>query len=333
MSYKVSVIIPAYNVSLYIEQCIKSILNQIYKNIEIIVVNDGSTDNTGEILEKLSLMDERIKVIHQKNSGVSSARNTGLEIATGEFITFVDGDDYVANDFIDYMLEIQKQTGADLCLSINSYTKIDEKQSKNLYIRNLNPEDGTVLLISPKVIVGCWNKMYRKSLLDKYNIRFNNDLFYGEGLNFITTVSQFAKSVGIGNRKVYYYRKNNISSATTNFNIEKIYNGEKAINIIRKNLVINTKRVNDILDYHLCLFSLGAVVRIKAVKKEKEYHKDYCRWNKFVRKIAFKFLFNKDLSLYRKLLVICGAISPCVMTKLDIIRRKRIIKNSVRDNI
>lgn len=329
MNYKISVIIPAYNVSLYIKKCIDSIIKQTYKNIEIIVVNDGSTDNTGKILDELSFSDKRIKVIHQKNSGVSSARNAGLNIATGDFVTFVDGDDYLANDFVDYMIEIEKQTRADLCLSINSYTKKEEKQNKNLYIKKLSSEEGTILLISPEVIVGCWNKIYRKSLVDQYNIKFNNDLFYGEGLNFITKVSQLANCVGVGNKKVYYYRKNNISSATTNFNIEKIYNGEKAINLIKKNLVINTKRVNDMLDYHLCLFSLGAVVRIKATKKEKEYYKEYYHWNNFVKKTAFKFLFNRDLSLYRKLLVICGAISPWIMTKLATIRRKKIIKDSV----
>lgn len=332
MNYKISIIIPAYNVSLYIKKCVESVINQTYKNIEIIVVNDGSTDNTGQILDNLSLKDKRIKIVHQKNLGVSSARNTGLEFATGDFVTFVDGDDYLAKDFIDYMLKIEKETAADLCFSIKSYTKKEERQNKNLYIKPLSPEEGTILLISPEIIVGCWNKMYRKALIDKYNIRFNKDLFYGEGLNFITTFSQRANIIGIGNKRVYYYRKSNINSATTKFNIEKFYNGEKAINIIKNNLIIKTKRVNDILDYHLCLFSLGAVVRIKAAKKEKEYYEEYYHWNNYVKKTAFKFLFSKDLSLYRKLLVICGAISPWIMTKLDIVRRKKIIKNSVINN-
>ena len=92
---KISVIVPIYNVEKYIDRCIKSIVNQTYKNLEIILINDGSLDKSGQICDTWESKDNRIKVIHQMNSGVSVARNTGLENATGEYVTFVDSDDYI----------------------------------------------------------------------------------------------------------------------------------------------------------------------------------------------------------------------------------------------
>ena len=94
----ISVIVPVYNVESYLEKCIDSIIHQTYKNLEIILVDDGSTDNSGKICDVYKEKDSRIKVIHKQNRGLSSARNCGLEIAKGEYIGFVDGDDYIAED-------------------------------------------------------------------------------------------------------------------------------------------------------------------------------------------------------------------------------------------
>ena len=90
---KVSVIVPVYNVEKYIKKCVESLINQEYRNFEIILINDGSVDNSGMIIDEMSLRDDRIKVIHQKNQGVSAARNVGISFSKGEYITFVDGDE------------------------------------------------------------------------------------------------------------------------------------------------------------------------------------------------------------------------------------------------
>ena len=102
----ISIIVPCYNVERYVEQCIRSIMGQSYKNIEIITVDDGSPDNSSQILDKLANEDSRIKVIHKQNAGVSAARNSGLDVATGDYVVFVDGDDYLAPDYVDYMLQL-----------------------------------------------------------------------------------------------------------------------------------------------------------------------------------------------------------------------------------
>lgn len=325
----VSIIIPAYNVGKYIEKCLTSILEQTYSNIEVIAVNDGSTDDTATLIDNISQNDSRVRVLHIKNSGVSAARNRGIEISTGDYVVFVDADDYLAHDYIEYMLDLIKNTGSDFCLSKCCYTRRYEEQTERETIEKLEPADATALLLSPAVIVGCWNKIFKRSFLIENNIRFSTALFYGEGLSFITTASQLSNTVGVGNRKVYYYRRNNETSATTKFNIDKLYNGEKALGIIGNKLMIKTPKVNTMLNLHLCMFRLGAVVKIKSNKLEKEYSTDYKRWKSYMRKNAFKLFFNKEVSIYRKLLLFGGCVSPWLMMKLDIIRRRRISNNSV----
>lgn len=325
----VSVIVPAYNVEKYINHCIESILAQTYRNIEVIIVDDGSKDNTGKILDAIAHVDTRVIVKHISNSGVSVARNTGVELSNGEYVIFVDADDYLAEDCIEYMLNLVRTTNAEFCVSRNCFTRKDETQVSEDVIETLTPEDALITLLSPQIIVGCWNKIYKKSLLIDNNISFNKDLFYGEGLSFITTIAQLTNCVGIGNRKVYYYRRNNVASATTKFDIEKLINGEKSLISIRNNFLIKTKRVYDMWEHHMCLYSLGAVVRIKTFNLEKRYHEQYRHWNKILRDNAFKFIFNKDLSLYRKLLLIGGWFSPWLLAKMDIKRRDKIVKESI----
>lgn len=178
----VSVVVPAYNVENYIEQCVLSVLNQSYSCCELIVIDDGSTDGTPQILDKLANGNDSIRVIHKENAGVSAARNTGIDTAKGDYIVFIDGDDYLAPDFVEYMVGMAQKTGADFCLSKNCFTHKNESQTEKEQMEVLDPADATALLLSPTVIVGCWNKMFSRKLLNDKQIRFATDLFYGEGL-------------------------------------------------------------------------------------------------------------------------------------------------------
>ncbi|SFN78625.1 Glycosyltransferase involved in cell wall bisynthesis [Pseudobutyrivibrio sp. UC1225] len=111
---KISVIVPVYNVENYLDRCIESIVNQSYRNLEIILVNDGSTDKSGEICNRLARVDNRIRVIHKENGGLSSARNAGLDSATGDYIAFIDSDDYIHTKMYEILVKVQKDTGADI---------------------------------------------------------------------------------------------------------------------------------------------------------------------------------------------------------------------------
>ena len=328
----VSVIVPCYKVAAYVETCLRSILSQTYSNVEIIAVDDGSPDETPTILDRLAQEQPKLKVIHQQNAGVSAARNTGIQHASGEYIMFVDGDDYLAPDAVSYFMELVRQTGAEFCLSLDSYTKQDEPQASSQTVQTLSPAEAVALLLSPRIIVGCWNKIYKRSLLTDNNCRFSTDLFYGEGLHFITTAAQISNALGVGNRKVYYYRRNNEVSATTRFNIEKIYNGLESINRIEADLKVRTPQIDTMLTLHRSMFYLGAAVRLRTANLVEKYRKEYKQYVSFVRRNYLKLVFKKEVSLYRKCLLLGGCISPRLLAKLDVLRRKRIVAASVREN-
>lgn len=325
----VSFIIPCYNVELYIEHCINSIINQKYRNIEIISVDDGSPDNSGKILDKLAVKDSRMKVIHKDNGGVSSARNVGIEAASGEYIVFVDGDDYISDDYTDYMVDMIKEYDAEMAISINCYMFDGEKQVMQDRKFCYSPEDATTLLLGPRVVVGSWNKIYKRSLLIDNNLRFSVTQFYGEGLFFITTATQVANRIAVGNRKVYYYRRNNYSSACTKFKIENFYNGFESLDLIEKNLTIKTKKILRMLSWHRCQFKMGSVVRITEANMIPEYKEFYNECLRYVRKNTWKCLFLKGVSLYKKGLLVGTCLSPLLMAKLDKLRRMIIEKQSV----
>jgi raffinose-raffinose alpha-galactotransferase len=119
----VSVIIPVFNVEQYIERCVESVINQEYKNIEIILVDDGSTDQSGMLCDELATKDERIHVIHKKNGGLSSARNSGLEHASGEWVTFIDSDDWVTEDYVSGMYNTAEMSKADVVIGGVAYIR------------------------------------------------------------------------------------------------------------------------------------------------------------------------------------------------------------------
>ena len=326
----ISIIIPAYNVGKYIEECILSIIHQTYTNIEIIVVDDGSPDETPAIIDRIAAQDKRIIPIHQQNTGVSAARNVGIKNSKGEYLVFVDGDDYIAPDFVEYMLKLIQVTGGEMCLSLNCFTKEVDIQIQNDKVTALNSTEATALLLSPRIIVGSWNKIYKKSILVDNNLLFSTNLFYGEGLMFYTAYAQLCTKVGVGNRKVYYYRRNNYTSATTKFNIKSLINGNLSIEEIRKNLKLQDPTIHLMLDLHQCLFSMGAVVRIKANKKEKNYKEEYKWFKDYLHKNTPKFIFKRAVPLYRKGLLIGTCLSPSLMAWLDTYRRKRIAAMSVK---
>lgn len=175
---KISVIVPVYNCEKYLQRCLDSLINQTFKDIEIIAVNDGSTDNSGIILEEYGLKDNRIKIINKENGGLSSARNIGLENVTSEFITFVDSDDWFELNALEKAYNEMKDDIDIVCFYSNiikdgvEKDNIDiikaEKYHKIKYTGLKDVDDDIV----KETTVTCWNKLFRKSILDKYKINF-----------------------------------------------------------------------------------------------------------------------------------------------------------------
>lgn len=153
---KVTVIVPVYNVSSFLSKCIESICEQEYPFLEIILVDDGSTDESGKICDSYAEKDARIKVIHKQNQGVSSARNTGLDVATGRWICFVDGDDYIMPEYVSYMLALGVAYDADIALTTHMFGSFDNKQMDADDVRIWTGEDAVEAILCYKVPIGCY---------------------------------------------------------------------------------------------------------------------------------------------------------------------------------
>ncbi len=209
MSKKISVIVPAYNVEKYIGKCVRSIIRQTYKNIEIIIVDDGSTDKTGKICDELAKIDERIIVIHQENQGLSQARNNGIKAATGEIISLVDGDDIVCRDFLQDMIVAMHD---DVDIVIGGYKTIGD-HNNTLHVAHCNEglmagKEATIKLLTQQedVFVIAWNKLYKKSLFAEYDIWYPAGKIHEDNLTTYKLLSK-ARKVAIVDTADYLYVK------------------------------------------------------------------------------------------------------------------------------
>lgn len=215
----VTVIVAVYNVEKYIERCLASICNQTYQNLEIIVVDDGSTDESGRLCDKVAEADCRIHVIHKKNGGISSARNAGLDIATGDYVVFVDGDDYLEMDMYEKMVAQLQHSSVQM--AVCSFQYVYERKIKcvkpplgsgtitrNEYIRGLL-EDSFAFYYSV-----VWNKMFQRTLIQKYGLRFDEDWNVMEDFQFVLQILPHVKNMAMCTGALYNYRKNNYGTAT-----------------------------------------------------------------------------------------------------------------------
>lgn len=221
--YKISVIIPVYNAENFLKRCINSVLDQSYQNLEIIIVNDGSTDSSLNILKEFSKKDNRIVLLNQDNKGVSSARNRGLKLATGDYITFLDSDDYIEINMYDEMMRYGKEYNADIVEC--SVVRVNER-GDNLRNFNLNFQ----LIASKKLCIESyikninttafnWNKIYRKSVVEDVffpNLKYSEDYYFN-----VLTHSNCDMKVTIPNAYNYYVEHSN-SVTQADFSPEKL---------------------------------------------------------------------------------------------------------------
>lgn len=204
----VSIIVPVYNVENYLNECIDSILAQTYKNFELYLVDDGSPDNCGTICEEYAKKDDRIKVIHKQNGGLSDARNAGIDKAKGDYITFVDSDDYVSPMYVSHMLRLSEQYDAEIVQieSTHDEALLGNYKNSRRDIYKFNRNDALKNMLYMRIVqVNAWGKLYRTSLF--------NDVQYPFGRineDNLTTYKLIWKSKMIvcDSQFLYYYRIN-----------------------------------------------------------------------------------------------------------------------------
>lgn len=205
----ISVIVPVYKVEKYLNRCIDSIIKQTYHNLEIILVNDGSPDNSGKICDEYVKKDKRIKVIHKPNGGLSDARNYALEIAEGEYIGFVDSDDYIKEDMFQTLYDLCEENKADISI-ISFYEMIEDKviavrNSGELQIMD-KIEAIKELLIDTKIQSYAWNKLFRKELF--VGTRFPTGKNFEDIATTLILFEKCNKIVRLEKPKYYYVRRN-----------------------------------------------------------------------------------------------------------------------------
>ena len=225
----ISVIIPVYNVEKYLRRCLDSVIAQTYQKLEIICVDDGSIDDSGKICDQYAVRDARIKVIHQENQGLSAARNRGLDAAEGEYIAFVDSDDYILEDMYKKMLDKLLNYNVDLCVCQWQYEFSDGRQvvkRKNIdptiYGRKASLEFARFLYMGNYengVVVAAWNKLYRRALLDK--IRFEGRIHEDEA--FCGRIMAKNISVYVMEEQFYVYAQNGDSLTNKPFSANKFF--------------------------------------------------------------------------------------------------------------
>jgi exopolysaccharide biosynthesis predicted pyruvyltransferase EpsI len=201
----ISIIIPVYKVEEYLDRCVQSVINQTYKNLEIILVDDGSPDSCGAMCDQFANEDSRVVVIHKENGGLSDARNVGISIAHGEYIGFVDSDDYIDLDMFEFMYNGLLEYSADISVC-NFYTVRPEKKISTDLVRFpevLNSEEALSRLLTDRLIPNyAWNKLYRRKLFE--NVLFPVGRLY-EDIGTIYLVFFRAEKVVLLNRPKYYY--------------------------------------------------------------------------------------------------------------------------------
>ena len=222
-NFKVSIIVPIYNAQIFLKKLIENLTNQTYRNIEIILVNDGSTDNSLNICNELQSKDNRIRVVDKENGGVSSARNKGIKVSNGDYVTFVDSDDNIDEDYIRKMVENIED---ECCLiKCNYRNKLkEEKLNRDKYLEKI---------ISGEILGVCWGYLFRKDLLE--DIYFDEKTSYMEDTVFIIQYLLRIKNVKIIDNDLYIHNYNLESLTVSKSNIEKkIYGYLYSISEIEK---------------------------------------------------------------------------------------------------
>lgn len=326
---KVSIIVAIYKSERFLDKLITSIIEQTYRNLEIILVDDGSPDNSGRICDEFALKDNRIKVIHKENGGACEARNYGLDTSTGDYIVIVDGDDWLSLDYVEYMMMLINTTNSDMALSDKIFTTRDQIQNDDDTIEIWSAEKAATEIIYPHMEIGPWNKIYSSKLIKDNNINFSVP-WSGEGLYFASTAAQHANHVGVGHRKVYNYRLNNENSGLTNYNVQMGINALYNIKNIEKNLIIRTPMLVDAVKNHIWRNYYFLLFLIIATDSKDEYKAKYKECRIGLIKELPRCLIHSKVSLKDKMGMVKNTLFPVSSARKTVKKSREALK---KDNM
>ncbi len=299
----ISIIIPAYNIENYIAKCLDSLLNQTYKNLEIIVVDDGSSDNTGNVIDNYVSKYENIKVIHKNNGGVSAARNSGIEVANGDYIGFVDGDDTVDKEMFKVLIDNAIKYEADIShcgYKMVFPSRIDYYYNTGMLVEQDNKLGLKDLILGERVEPGLVNKLYKKELFK--TVRMNEKIKINEDLLANYYLFKQSKKSVFYDKCMYSYILRKNSASTSKININKIIDPVKVKKEILDDLGKESSLYN--MTYERYIMTLISICRNVQIRKNKEY-KSYIYDAKRILKYEINNIRkNKAVSKKTKLMVV-----------------------------
>lgn len=305
---KISVIIPVYNVEKYLKRCLDSVISQKYKNLEIILIDDGSTDNSGKICDEYAQKDKRIIVIHKENGGLSDARNKGLEVCTGDYISFVDSDDWIEEDFFEYVVNNAK----DNDLLIFDYYISNGKNSKWIKYKNsefeLTKEKCLIELTKAKIQSYAWNKVYKINLF--------NDIRFPKGRNYedqaiMHLIVEKSTKIKYCNKAFYnYYQNPKGITHTVNY---KNYRDFLYVNILRGRFL--KKKYPKVYEYHLNYIYSAITKLCWLYKNDERYVIRYQFLRKFILSRFIKNIFNTKITLRTKIKILLYVLNVKIICK------------------
>ena len=314
---KVSVIFPIYNNEKYIEKCIRSVMNQTLKEIELILIDDGSTDTAPQIMDTLAKEDSRIKVVHKANEGVAVGENYGLDLATGEYVGFVEADDAVAPDMYEQLYDRAIKTGADVTKGGFYYVEKDNTHEFTAFYQLA--EDGEVFLAKNKPNIfmyhaSMWAAIYKRSFIEEYHLR-NIETPSASYTDFTWSVMCYAhaKAITIVHKPFYYYTYDNPASSRVQEG-EKCY--YKPFHCLKANEILRDsgifKDVKEEIGYQEFTTCLGHAKRIKPELRGEYFKrfrevmiditKDGFEYKKFVfidKRMAIHIINGKEKKFYK----------------------------------
>lgn len=310
MSCLVSVIVPVYNVEKYLDKCIRSICNQRYKNIEILIVDDGSTDSSGILADEWQKKDKRIRVIHKENGGLSDARNVGIDNSYGDWITFVDSDDYLSEDAIEVMISVAEADGADIVIADAIHVFGVEQAQFNRFTKkkHYSSEEAICELWYQKSFLpSAWGKIYKKEIWN--DIRFTKGILY-EDIDIMHELFYKAHSICYINAGVYAYVHRENSITTQDFSKRDL----DILKICKKIVDFTNEKPKKMKRAALAYSVVGNMRIFLETYDNQQYRKINNNCHEYISDNGYKVLLDKNT----RLKTICGVIVFYLSNKLFI---------------
>lgn len=309
---KVTVIMPIYNVANYLEKCIESVINQTYRNFELFLVDDGSKDESPEIVDKYASLDNRVIPVHQVNSGVDVARNVGLEKGTGKYVAFIDSDDWYDETYLEKLVENAEKGDSELVVCNFEPVGIDNPPKvKDIGTGIFNREEAMKHLLGYNTFNGyVWNKLFLMSIIKEHNLRFQDGYWACDDVLYAGDYIYYCKKISVIGDKLYYYRQNNSGANRVRYSgktkFDKKWMSSFTVTkhfkeLFKNEIVINACELHEVREASIVLRSMAA----SGYKGE-----EYYQLRKIIKNNSHNFFRSSEAGYTQKLSVWLTSVSP-----------------------